>query len=314
MLSLLSLLVVTSAAAATELTPTAPGPDDSYAAGSPCTIQWNADTSGKWNNVSIYLMSGSNDNVTRLTTVASGLDGTDDGLSPYNWRCPAVDPYSAIYFYKFTNGNDSEGSKWTARFAITSPSGDSDPPEHKIQPDGDAIPWGEGRLVADDSNQTQNIDSASTTSIPDTVEKISDTQGSADASSSSGESTSRTHKHTKSTISDAQSDTTGSSHSATTAPRTTSTHSAPRSSSTSSNGLVDASIPTAGLPTEKTHPSHTRTHSSSSPSGSAALSSQMGPGIPAVGGMQLASSGRVQRRNLWPKAVSLYPLLIVMLL
>ncbi|TFK89817.1 hypothetical protein K466DRAFT_486015, partial [Polyporus arcularius HHB13444] len=142
----LLLLAATSVVAAAKFTPTAPGPGETFAAGSPCTIQWNADTSGKWTNVSIYLMSGPNDNMTRLTTVASGLDGTDDSLSPYDWTCPAVRPYSAIYFYQFTNGDNLKGSQWTARFAITSPSGDVEPPEHKTQPDGDASPWGEGHL------------------------------------------------------------------------------------------------------------------------------------------------------------------------
>lgn len=45
-------------------------------------------------------MSGSNDNMSTVATVASGLDGTDSSLSPYNWTCPEVDPYSAIYFYQ----------------------------------------------------------------------------------------------------------------------------------------------------------------------------------------------------------------------
>lgn len=46
------------------------------------------------------LMSGSNDNMSLVTNVASGLDGADTSLSPYNWTCPEVDPYSTIYFYQ----------------------------------------------------------------------------------------------------------------------------------------------------------------------------------------------------------------------
>ena len=53
MFSLGLLLVVSSVAVFAELTPTAPGPGDTFAAGSPCTIQWDVDTSGKWTNVSI---------------------------------------------------------------------------------------------------------------------------------------------------------------------------------------------------------------------------------------------------------------------
>ena len=50
--------------------------------------------------VQLVLMTGTNNNMTRLITVASGLDGTDGSLSPFNWTCPAVQPYSAIYFYQ----------------------------------------------------------------------------------------------------------------------------------------------------------------------------------------------------------------------
>lgn len=84
----------------------------------------------------IGLMSGSNDNMTVVTTVATGLDGTNSSLFPFQWTCPEVDPYSAIYFYQvwqahlfllhvlltfraqFTNGNDRTDSQWTARFTV----------------------------------------------------------------------------------------------------------------------------------------------------------------------------------------------------
>ena len=46
------------------------------------------------------LMTGPNNNMTRLQTVTSGMDGTDTKLSPFSWPCPKVDPYSAIYFYQ----------------------------------------------------------------------------------------------------------------------------------------------------------------------------------------------------------------------
>ncbi len=35
------------------LTPTAPGPGETYSAGSNCTIQWDVDQSGIWTNVTI---------------------------------------------------------------------------------------------------------------------------------------------------------------------------------------------------------------------------------------------------------------------
>ena len=41
------------AKALADLTPTAPGPGQSYSAGSNCTIQWDVDQSGTWTNVTI---------------------------------------------------------------------------------------------------------------------------------------------------------------------------------------------------------------------------------------------------------------------
>jgi len=99
--------------------PTAPGPQDKFAQGSPCTVQWNPDDSGEWNDMtigttSIYyqvsldvifirmidLMSGSNLQMVRVANVASGLDGTDPSKTPFSWPCPEVTPYGAIYFYQ----------------------------------------------------------------------------------------------------------------------------------------------------------------------------------------------------------------------
>jgi hypothetical protein len=45
-------------------------------------------------------MSGSNDNMTFVTRVAQGLDGTDPKIVPFNWTCPDVQPYAPIYFYQ----------------------------------------------------------------------------------------------------------------------------------------------------------------------------------------------------------------------
>lgn len=127
------------------LTPTSPGPGNSFNAGSSCPILWEADTTGSWTNVTIDLMSGSNNNMSLVTNVVSGLDGTNSSLTPYLWTCPGVDPNSAIYFYQFTSGNHS--AKWTTRFTIASSAGNSVQPEHSLQPNGDAIPWGVGYLT-----------------------------------------------------------------------------------------------------------------------------------------------------------------------
>lgn len=45
-------------------------------------------------------MSGPNLAMTKVTTVATGLDGSDATLTPFNWTCPGVTPCSAIYFYQ----------------------------------------------------------------------------------------------------------------------------------------------------------------------------------------------------------------------
>jgi hypothetical protein len=49
------------------------------------------------------LMSGSNNDMSFVANVASGLDGTDPSLSPYSWPCPDVSPYSSIYFYQVSD-------------------------------------------------------------------------------------------------------------------------------------------------------------------------------------------------------------------
>ncbi|CCM01600.1 uncharacterized protein FIBRA_03660 [Fibroporia radiculosa] len=153
-----------------DIAPLAPGPGDIFAAGSDCTLKWSVDTSGTWKNVTIGtlyrfafykldyfmlgadLMSGSDNNMSLVTRVAFDLDGTDPSLSPYIWTCPEVDPYSDIYFYQFTNGDDRAASSWTTRFTIASPSNTSAPPQYAQQPNGDPIPWGNGILVYSNSS------------------------------------------------------------------------------------------------------------------------------------------------------------------
>ncbi|KAJ4478169.1 hypothetical protein J3R30DRAFT_3290604 [Lentinula aciculospora] len=176
------------------ITPTAPGPGDKFNAGSTCTIQW--EVGENWPNFTISLMSGSNTQMQLVTTIANGLDGSDTTLSPYNWTCPEVNPYSAIYFYQFTNGNDTTNSKWTTRFTvntstslctafvyslkhissfqIASPSGDFSSPVNSTQPNGDAIPWGVGSLSAS-MNTTQSQESNSAASAATMTAALSST-------------------------------------------------------------------------------------------------------------------------------------------
>lgn len=102
-------------------------------------------------------MAGSNSNMSLVTKVAEGLDGTNASLTPFSWTCPEVTPYSAIYFYQFTNGNLSANSTWTTRFTIASPAGVSDNPENLEQPNGDRVPWGAGQLKSTGSSNDTSV-------------------------------------------------------------------------------------------------------------------------------------------------------------
>ncbi|GJE87548.1 GPI anchored serine-threonine rich family protein [Phanerochaete sordida] len=186
-LTLLPLALI--AVALADLTPTAPGPGQSFNAGSNCTINWDVDSTGTWNNVTINLMSGSNTNMSLVTNVVSGLDGTDATLVPMNWTCPDVDPYAPIYFYQFSDGLGN--TTWTTRFTIASSSGEHFPPENAAQPNGDPIPWGTGTLAA---NGTDSISTPGTVPEPadpdtpsDDLDGDSDGEPSPDPSDSSDE-------------------------------------------------------------------------------------------------------------------------------
>lgn len=149
---LLTLFLLPSFARATMI-PLSPGPGDVFRSGSPCPISWDTDRSGStqpWRNATIFLMSGSNLNMSRVTVVVERLDGTN--ISSYNWLCPNVTPNADIYFYQFSNNGNSTGSTWTTRFTIASYSGNTTPPEKSKQPGGAPIPWGVGHLVP--SNRT----------------------------------------------------------------------------------------------------------------------------------------------------------------
>lgn len=55
-LSLLAVSASLASLALAEVTPTAPGPNETFAAGSNCTIEWDADTSGAWTNMTIGML------------------------------------------------------------------------------------------------------------------------------------------------------------------------------------------------------------------------------------------------------------------
>ncbi|GAA5908968.1 uncharacterized protein JCM6883_002567 [Sporobolomyces salmoneus] len=150
-----------------DVVPTAPGPGDSFNEGSPCPIQWNLDTTDTWTNFTIQLMTGSNQVMTPLATVASGLDGTS-GTGKLSWTCPEVDPNSAVNLllpqvsstslppptrltlYPYTEFTQAGApTSWTTRFTIASASGETTEPTETVMVNGQPVGWGNGRLSGD---------------------------------------------------------------------------------------------------------------------------------------------------------------------
>jgi len=133
-----------------DVTPSEPGPGDVFKAGQTCQTTWLADTDSPnvWKDMSIELMTGTNLQMVHLTTIASGQDGTVGGK--FEFPCPEVNPYSAIYFYQFSSLHTTVKT-WTTRFTIASPDGQSVDPPNATQPASNGtienIPWGVGALV-----------------------------------------------------------------------------------------------------------------------------------------------------------------------
>ncbi|TKY90927.1 hypothetical protein EX895_000925 [Sporisorium graminicola] len=140
---------------------TAPSPltPSTTAEGSPLLIQWDQATSQAWKSMEIKLMTGSNQNMTELYTVAAGVDGTSSGAGKLLWTAPNVSPNSAIYFFQFTHGG--EDPTWTTRFAIADTTGAVTSPPYAKQPEGPAIPWGLGKIVSAASSSNPSLASAS---------------------------------------------------------------------------------------------------------------------------------------------------------
>ncbi|KAF4569475.1 hypothetical protein EYR36_009266 [Pleurotus pulmonarius] len=144
-LTALSVLAAALAARAIP-TPSEPGPGDIFNEGATCRIVWGGDTgtTDDWKTMNIQLMTGDNFNMIPLTTLTT-VDGTKAGQ--YEYKCLAVEPNSAIYFYQFSSPVDPEKT-WTTRFTIAGPNGETVPPANARQPGtNDPIPWGVGKLV-----------------------------------------------------------------------------------------------------------------------------------------------------------------------
>jgi len=129
-----------------DVTPSEPSPGSVFRAGQTCRLTWQGDTDSTtvWKDMAIELMSGSNLDMVHVTTVTTNQDGTKDGS--FEYTCPEVTPYSAIYFYQFSSSHTANKT-WTTRFTIESADGSSTPPANAKQPSGEAIPWGVGKLV-----------------------------------------------------------------------------------------------------------------------------------------------------------------------
>lgn len=91
-------------------------------------------------------MTGANQNMTKLATLAQNMDGTSTTANSFSWTCPEVKPYSAIYFYQATTDGTSN-PQWTTRWTIASADGQVTDPPQSSQPGGQPIPWGNGRLI-----------------------------------------------------------------------------------------------------------------------------------------------------------------------
>ncbi|CBQ68114.1 conserved hypothetical protein [Sporisorium reilianum SRZ2] len=152
--------------------------------GSPLLIQWDTTTSQTWKSMEIKLMTGSNQNMTELYTVATGVDGTSSGAGKLLWTAPNVSPNSAIYFFQFTHGG--QDPTWTTRFAIADTTGGVTSPPYAKQPEGPAIPWGQGRIVSGAVAAASSTNSSSSSaSASGSMTSASATGSSASASASS---------------------------------------------------------------------------------------------------------------------------------
>ncbi|KAG7097525.1 hypothetical protein E1B28_004868 [Marasmius oreades] len=175
--------LITAVAVRADATPIEPGPGSVFKQGGECHTAWTGDKDGKWANMAIQLMTGADLKMVHLTTVATGLDGNQDGS--FQFICPEVDPYSAIYFLQFSSPQSS-GFQWATRFTIADKDGKSVPPPEATQPDGRSVPWGTGRLVnPSDARPPPDFQNASSSSNSSSSSSASQSSSSAGADPSS---------------------------------------------------------------------------------------------------------------------------------
>ncbi|KAJ7460755.1 hypothetical protein FB451DRAFT_1045197 [Mycena latifolia] len=130
------------------VTPNEPAPGDSFNQGSSCFVAWDGDVdSGSttaWKGMAIELMTGPNEAMIHVTTVAQDQDGTVAGS--FNYTCPEVTPNSPIYFYQFSAPGTGNFT-WTGRFTIAAADGTSTPATETEQSNGQTVAWGKGALI-----------------------------------------------------------------------------------------------------------------------------------------------------------------------
>lgn len=114
--------------------------------GADCVISWSPDTTGKWTQTNIQLMTGDNWNMVPITTIAT-VDTTSSAATTYTWTCPDVSPNAPIYFYQFSHAAEPTKLVWTTRFTIAGADGSTVAAENQTQPDGSNVPWGTGQLA-----------------------------------------------------------------------------------------------------------------------------------------------------------------------
>ncbi|CAO3654709.1 unnamed protein product [Mucor fragilis] len=152
-------LIVAFANVEAAVSPTYPSPGTIQVEGQSYDITWTFDGKDPKITYTIDFMTGSNDVQTKLETVATKVPASQ---LKYSFVAPQVSPNSAIYFFMFT-GSDGV-SAWTTRFGIAGADGKLVAETEKTQPNGDAIPWGTGKLLSGSS-----VSANASSSVPATA-------------------------------------------------------------------------------------------------------------------------------------------------
>ena len=95
-----------NAGAEAGVSPSAPGGDAVLKPGQLVSIQWG-DVSGDWTNMTIALMTGTQEEPNVATVVTEGVDATAQTSFTYNM--PDVYPYSKVWFFQFSTTEPTAG-------------------------------------------------------------------------------------------------------------------------------------------------------------------------------------------------------------